>query len=336
MTAWAGLTGRSIIAGWDGAGSGESVRAVDPASGVELDPGFEFVTEAAVDAAAVAAGAAFDVYRETAPAERAAFLERIAAELDDRREAIVDRACAESGLPRARIEGEHGRTTGQIRLFAREVRLGSHQGVRIDEAQPDRAPLPAPDVRQRHIGVGPVAVFGPSNFPLAFSATGGDVASALAAGCPVIVKAHNAHPGTAELAGSAVAAAVEACGLPGGVYSLLFGAGRVVGQALAAHPAIKAIAFTGVAGGRHLADGHRGGETRADPGVRRDVEHQPPGGAGRGRGRRPGGVRGRLCGVADAGGGPVLHQPGAAVRAPRRPNRWSRPSPRRWPPRPAR
>ena len=253
MTAWAGVTGRSIIAGWDGAGSGESVRAVDPASGVELDPGFEFVTEAAVDAAAVAAGAAFDVYRETAPAERAAFLERIAAELDDRREAIVDRACAESGLPRARIEGEHGRTTGQIRLFAREVRLGSHQGVRIDEAQPDRAPLPAPDVRQRHIGVGPVAVFGPSNFPLAFSATGGDVASALAAGCPVIVKAHNAHPGTAELAGSAVAAAVEACGLPGGVYSLLFGAGRVVGQALAAHPAIKAIAFTGSqAGGTSL------------------------------------------------------------------------------------
>ena len=193
------------------------------------------------------------MYRETSPAERAGFLERIAAELDDRRDAIVDRACAESGLPRARIEGEHGRTTGQIRLFAREVRLGSHQGVRIDEAQPDRAPLPAPDVRQRHIGVGPVAVFGPSNFPLAFSATGGDAASALAAGCPVIVKAHNAHPGTAELAGSAVAAAVAACGLPGGVYSLLFGAGRVVGQALAAHPEIKAIAFTGSqAGGTAL------------------------------------------------------------------------------------
>ncbi len=247
------LTGRSIIAGWGGAGSGESVRAVDPASGAELDPEFSFVTEEAVDAAAGAAGAAFDVFRETSPAERAGFLERIAAELDDRREAIVDRACAESGLPRARIEGEHGRTTGQIRLFAREVRLGSHQGVRIDEAQPDRAPVPGPDVRQRHIGVGPVAVFGPSNFPLAFSAIGGDAASALAAGCPVIVKAHNAHPGTAELAGSAVAAAVEACGLPGGVYSLLFGAGRVVGQALAAHPAVKAIAFTGSqAGGTAL------------------------------------------------------------------------------------
>ena len=247
------LTGRSIIAGWDGAGSGKSVRAVDPASGLELDPEFAFVTEAAVDAAARGASAAFDVYRETGPAERAEFLETVAANLEARREEIVARACLESGLPLGRIEGEHGRTTNQIRLFAREVGLGSHQGVRIDEAQPDRVPLPAPDVRQRHIGVGPVAVFGPSNFPLAFSAAGGDVASALAAGCPVIVKAHNAHPGTAELAGSAVAQAVEACGLPGGVYSLLFGAGRVVGQTLAAHPDIKAIAFTGSqAGGTAL------------------------------------------------------------------------------------
>ena len=247
------LTGRSIIAGWDGDGSGESIRAVDPASSQELDPEFAFVTEAEVDAAAEAARAACDTFRDTPPAERAAFLETVAANLDACRDEIVARACLESGLPRARIEGEHGRTTGQIRLFAREVRLGSHQGVRIDEAQPDRAPLPAPDVRQRHIGVGPVAVFGPSNFPLAFSATGGDVASALAAGCPVIVKAHNAHPGTAELAGSAVAEAVRSCGLPGGVYSLLFGPGRVVGQALAAHPAIKAIAFTGSqAGGTAL------------------------------------------------------------------------------------
>ena len=247
------LTGRSIIAGWDGDGSGESIRAVDPASGQELDPGFAFVTEAAVDAAARGARAAFDAFRDTAPTERALFLETVAANLDGCRDEIVARAHAESGLPLARLEGEHGRTTNQIRLFAREVRAGSHQGVRIDEAQPDRAPLPAPDVRQRHIGVGPVAVFGPSNFPLAFSAAGGDVASALAAGCPVIVKAHNAHPGTAELAGSAVAEAVRSCGLPDGVYSLLFGPGRTVGQALAAHPAIKAIAFTGSqAGGTAL------------------------------------------------------------------------------------
>ena len=247
------LTGRSIIAGWDGAGSEESVRAVDPASGQELDPEFAFVTEAAVDAAAEAARAALDAFRATSPSERAAFLEMVAANLDACRDEIVARACLESGLPIGRIEGEHGRTTNQIRLFAREVRLGSHQGVRIDEAQPDRAPLPAPDVRQRHIAVGPVAVFGPSNFPLAFSAAGGDVASALAAGCPVIVKAHNAHPGTAEMAGSAVAQAVEACGLAGGVYSLLFGRGQVVGQTLAAHPEIKAIAFTGSqAGGTAL------------------------------------------------------------------------------------
>ena len=247
------LTGRSIIAGWDGDGSGESIRAVDPASGQELDPEFAFVTEAAVDAAADAARAALDAFRDTSPAERADFLETVAANLDARRDELVARAHLESGLPLARLEGEHARTTNQVRLFAREVGLGSHQGVRIDEAQPDRVPLPAPDVRQRHIGVGPVAVFGPSNFPLAFSAAGGDVAAALAAGCPVIVKAHNAHPGTAELAGSAIAEAVEACGLPGGVYSLLFGPGRVVGQALAAHPEVKAIAFTGSqAGGTAL------------------------------------------------------------------------------------
>ena len=257
------LTGQSIIAGWDGAGSGESVRAVDPASGQELDPEFAFVTAAAVDAAAEAARAAFDTFRDTAPTERAAFLEMVAANLESCRDEIVARAHAESGLPLARLEGELSRTTNQIRLFSTEVRAGSHQGVRIDEAQPDRAPLPAPDVRQRHIAVGPVAVFGPSNFPLAFSAAGGDVASALAAGCPVIVKAHNAHPGTAELAGSAIAEAVEACGLPGGVYSLLFGPGRTVGQALAAHPEIKAIAFTGSqAGGTALM---ATGAARAEP-----------------------------------------------------------------------
>ena len=249
------LTGRSIIAGWDGAGSGESVRAVDPASGQELDPEFAFVTAAAVDAAAAGReGRIRCIFRDTAPTERAAFLETAAANLEACRDEIVARAHAESGLPLARLEGEHvAHHQPDPAVRHRRSGLGSHQGVRIDEAQPDRAPLPAPDVRQRHIGVGPVAVFGPSNFPLAFSAAGGDVASALAAGCPVIVKAHNAHPGTAELAGSAVAEAVRSCGLPGGVYSLLFGPGRVVGQALAAHPAIKAIAFTGsLAGGTAL------------------------------------------------------------------------------------
>ena len=244
-TGQARLRGRSIIADWGGAGSGRSFRAVDPASGLDLEPEFASASEADVDAAARGARSAFDAFRETEPEERAAFLEAIAANLDARRAEIVARACLESGLPQARLDSEHLRTANQLRLFGREVRAGSHQGVRIDEAQPDRRPLPAPDVRQRRIGVGPVAVFGPSNFPLAFSAAGGDVASALAAGCPVIVKAHSAHPGTAELAGSAVADAAEACGLPGGVFSLLFGPGRVVGQALAARPEIKAIAFTG-------------------------------------------------------------------------------------------
>ncbi len=133
-----GLRGRSIVAGWDGAGSGESVRAVDPASGQELEPDFAFVTDAAVDAAARGARSAFDVFRETEPEARAVFLEQIAASLDARRTEIVARACLESGLPQARLEGEHQRTANQMRLFAGELRLGSHQGVRIDEAQPDR------------------------------------------------------------------------------------------------------------------------------------------------------------------------------------------------------
>ena len=273
------------------------------------------MTAAAVDAAAAAAGAAFDVFRETSPAERAAFLERIAAELDDRREAIVDRACAESGLPRARIEGEHGRTTGQIRLFAREVRLGSHQGVRIDEAQPDRAPpagagrAPAPHRggsgggvrsqqlpagvlghRRRHrLGAGrglPCDRQGPQR-PSGHGRTGRVGGGRRGRGV--------------RAARRGVLAAVR--GGPGGGP----GPGRPSGH--------QGHRLHRLAGGRHLADGHRGGPARADPGVRRDVEHQPPGGAGRGRGRRSGGLRRGLCRVADAGRGPVLHQPGVAVRA---------------------
>ena len=151
----------------------------------------------------------------------------------------------ESGLSEARLNGEHTRTANQLRLFAREVRLGEHHGVRIDEAQVDRQPLPAPDIRQRQIPIGPVLVFGASNFPLAFSTAGGDTASALAAGCPVIVKAHNSHAGTAELAGRAIADAVAECGLPAGVFSIVFGSGGEIGQMLAKEPAIKAIAFTG-------------------------------------------------------------------------------------------
>lgn len=239
------IFGRSLINGEQVGGSAGELRATDPATGEHLEPVFTLVGPAEVDRAAVAAAAAFDPYRATTPSQRADFLEAIAANLDAIKDEIVERAHAESGLPLARTTSEHGRTTGQLRLFATELRTGAHQGVRIEHAQPDRKPLPAPDLRLRMVPVGPVAVFGASNFPLAFSTAGGDTASALAAGCPVVVKGHNAHPGTAELAGQAIAQAVRDAGLPAGVFSLVFGPGNEIGQQLVSHPAIKAVGFTG-------------------------------------------------------------------------------------------
>ncbi|GAA1495376.1 aldehyde dehydrogenase (NADP(+)) [Paeniglutamicibacter kerguelensis] len=242
------LVASSIIAGHPVTGSAGQVRGVNPATGESLEPTFTFVDETAVVQAAEAAWQAFDTYRSTSPEQRAAFLELIAHHIEQDKERIVDRAGLESGLPQGRLAGELGRTTGQLRLFARELRIGAHQEVRINNAQPERSPAPAPDLRQRQIPLGPVAVFGASNFPLAFSTAGGDTASALAAGCPVIVKAHNAHPGTAGLVGQAVTRAVAEAGLPVGVFSQLFGAGSAVGQHLVAHPRIKAVGFTGSRG----------------------------------------------------------------------------------------
>src|SRR6185295_4840162 len=161
---------------------------------------------------------------------------------------LIDRTCAETGLPRARVEGERARTMGQLRLFADVVSKGEFLDVRIDPAMEERKPNRRPDIRLRQIGLGPVAVFGASNFPLAFSVAGGDTASALAAGCPVIVKAHSAHPGTGELVGQAIQAAVASSGLPEGVFSLLLGEIET-GSALVADPHIKAVGFTGSRGG---------------------------------------------------------------------------------------
>lgn len=257
------LYGYSTIAGRTVVGAAGSMRAMNPRTGEFLEPEFGLVGTSEVDAAAQAATAAFDTYRATPPQERADLLRRIADELDARRDEIVQRAGEETGLPAGRLNGEHARTAGQLRKFADELLLGAHQEVRIDHAMPDRIPTPRPDIRQRQIPLGPVAVFGASNFPLAFSTAGGDTASALAAGCPVIVKAHNSHPGTAELVGQAVTAAVAASKLPGGVFSQLFGPGQDIGQALAAHPAVKAIAFTGSrAGGTALM---RTASQRAEP-----------------------------------------------------------------------
>lgn len=239
------LTGQMLIGRHAITGSREAIRAIDPATDKPLEPAYPGGTEAHVEQACALASAAFDSYRETPLAARAQFLDAIADEIEALGDELIERVIAETGLPRPRIQGERGRTCQQLRTFARTVRAGEWLDVRVDNALPERQPLPRPDLRQRQVPLGPVAVFGASNFPLAFSVAGGDTASALAAGCPVIVKAHGAHPGTSELVGRAVARAVKSCGLPEGVFSLLFGSGREVGIALVSDPRIKAVGFTG-------------------------------------------------------------------------------------------
>lgn len=239
------LTGAMIIAGDHITGDGEAIYAINPATDEQLEPAYHHGNASNVASAAAAAAAAFGPYRATSSTARADFLDTIAAYLDADAPDIIARATAESGLPTARITGEVARTSGQLRLFASVLREGSWHGARIDPAQPDRTPLPRADIRQRKVPLGPVAVFGASNFPLAFSVAGGDTASALAAGCPVVVKAHDAHPGTSELVGRAITRAVADCGMPAGTFSLLYGAGRGLGTALVTDPRIKAVGFTG-------------------------------------------------------------------------------------------
>ncbi|MGN4050765.1 aldehyde dehydrogenase (NADP(+)) [Pseudomonas sp. SM4] len=239
------LTGHMLIGQHTVAGNREAIRGINPATDTALEPAYAGGSAEHVEQACALAWAAFDAYRETPLNVRAEFLESIAEEIEALGDELIDRAMAETGLPRPRLLGERGRTCQQLTMFARTVRAGEWLDVRVDNAQPDRQPMPRSDLRQRQIALGPVAVFGASNFPLAFSVAGGDTASALAAGCPVIVKAHSAHPGTSELVGRAVAQAVKTCGLPEGVFSLLYGSGREVGIALVSDPHIKAVGFTG-------------------------------------------------------------------------------------------
>lgn len=208
-----------------------------------------------VNRAVEAAEDAFWSYSATTREERATFLEAIADAIEARAEAITEIGTQETGLPVARLQGERGRTTGQLRLFASHIRAGAYLDRRTDAALPDRAPLPRPEIRLMQQPIGPVAVFGASNFPLAFSTAGGDTASALAAGCPVVVKGHSAHPGTGEIVAEAVAEAIAKCKLHPGVFSLVQGGRRDVGTALVTHPLIKAVGFTGsLVGGRALFD----------------------------------------------------------------------------------
>jgi NADP-dependent aldehyde dehydrogenase len=238
------INGEMIIGRRAVYGSAGKMRAFDPARHALIEPEFGLASEDDLLEACDLAEQAFDAYRATTLEQRATFLETIAERILAIGSLLIERAAAESGLPVARLEGERMRTVNQLRLFAKVVRDGHWLEATLDPAQPQRTP-PRPDLRMRKIPLGPVAVFGASNFPLAFSVAGGDTASAFAAGCPVVVKAHNAHLGTSELVARAVQQAVADCGLPEGVFSMLIGEGNQIGQSLVSHPAIKAVGFTG-------------------------------------------------------------------------------------------
>ncbi|WP_394827153.1 aldehyde dehydrogenase (NADP(+)) [Pendulispora albinea] len=247
------LRGLSFIGFERGAAGPRTFRAEDPSTRQPLPPVFHAASDRDVARACELADQAADPYGDTSASERAVFLRTIAEGLEAEGAAIVACAHAETGLPLPRLQSELARTAFQLRLFARVIEDGTWLAARIDPGDPERKPLPKPDVRSLRIPLGPVVVFGASNFPLAFSVAGGDTASALAAGNPVIVKAHPAHPGTSEHAGAVIAAAVRSCGLPEGTFSLLFDDGFTVGQALVQHPQVAAVGFTGSrAGGEAL------------------------------------------------------------------------------------
>src|SRR5579863_9561292 len=249
------LSGRSLIGFRDGTGTGDAMYATNPVTGERLQPGFIPATAEEVELAARLAAEAFEVYQRISGRERGAFLRAIAAKIESIAGDIVERAMLETALPQARLQGEVGRTCAQLRLFAQVAEEGSWVQARIDHADPERKPAPKPDIRSMLRPLGPVVVFGASNFPLAFSVAGGDTASELASGNTVIFKAHPAHPGTSELVGRALQESVRECGLPEGVFSLLFGSGSQIGTALMKHPLVRAGGFTGSrSAGRTLMD----------------------------------------------------------------------------------
>jgi NADP-dependent aldehyde dehydrogenase len=225
--------------------SQETFTASNPLTGEILETEFVEGTELQAHFAAKLATKAFVELKQTSSLERAEFLETIADEIVNLGDALIERAQLETALPKARLEGERGRTCTQLRLFAEVLREGSWVNAIIDTANPDRAPLAKPDTRSMNIAIGPVVVFGASNFPLAFSVAGGDTASALAAGCPVIVKAHPAHPGTSELVAGAIIKAVKKCNFPNGTFSLIQGSTHQIGESLVKEPLVKAVGFTG-------------------------------------------------------------------------------------------
>ncbi|WCM49401.1 aldehyde dehydrogenase (NADP(+)) [Pseudomonas sp. WJP1] len=247
------ILGQQFIDGQRSALGRETLHSVDAHTGHALPYVFHQATEQEVVLAVTAATRAFAPFRQLSPLRRAEFLDAIAEEIDDLGDDFIALVCQETALPEGRIRGERSRTSGQLRLFAQVLRRGDFLAARIDLALPGRTPLPRPDLRQYRIGVGPVAVFGASNFPLAFSTAGGDTASALAAGCPVVFKAHSGHMATAERVAGAIVRAAQRTAMPSGVFNMIYGAG--VGQALVMADGIKAVGFTGsLKGGRALAD----------------------------------------------------------------------------------
>ncbi len=247
------FSGKSLIGFREASGNGDSFSAWNPATGQKIEPTFYAATTKETDDAVNLAGAAFPAYSRISSTARAAFLRHIASRIEAITEELVERAHLETALPKPRLTSETGRTCNQLRLFASVVEEGSWVGARIDRADPDRKPLAKPDVRSMLYPIGPVIVFGASNFPLAFSFAGGDTASALAAGNPVIFKAHPAHPSTSELVARAIIESIREEDLPDGVFSLLFDSGNAVGAQLVQHPLVRAGGFTGsTAGGRAL------------------------------------------------------------------------------------
>jgi len=249
------LTGLNFI------GNGQSGRgtitfhAVNPATGVEMSPAFHEATPQEIDNAILKAEEAFLTYSKKSGHERALFLETIADEIIALGDGLIKRCCNETGLTEVRLTGERGRTVNQLRLFASLLREGSWVDARIDTADPERQPAPKPDIRSMQKALGLVGIFGASNFPLAFSVAGGDTSAALAAGCPVVVKAHPAHPGTCEMVAYAIQNAIKKTNMPEGIFSMVHGQATEVGMAIVAHPLIKAIGFTGsLKGGKAIFD----------------------------------------------------------------------------------
>ncbi len=254
------LTAAQLIGNLKSTNGANTFHGIDPTSGEKLQPAFYEATGEEVGQAVQMAHQAFPIYRKLSAEKRASFLDQIAEEIIALGNDLISRAMQETALAEGRLLGERGRSCNQLKLFASLIREGSWLDARIDTADPHRQPFPKPDIRQMHIPLGPVGIFGASNFPLAFSVAGGDTASALAAGCTIVVKGHPAHPGTSELVGRAILRAAEKTDMPEGVFSMVHGTSHAVGMAIVQHPLIKAIGFTG---------SFRGGKAIYDAAVRR-------------------------------------------------------------------